>query len=516
MTLTSSFSQKRPPVFSLFEKKPQKKHKTQKRIGIIDIGSNSIRLVIYSGLYRVPDILFNERAICGLGRGLQSTGLLNPEGIVAALETLQRFAVFIRSMAVETLDILATAAVREAKDGSVFVDQVRDIFSHPVRVLTGAEEGRLAAAGVLASLPDAHGVVGDLGGGSLELAVLKKNRVGPVVSLPIGPLRLVDRGDAHQDKIRRLITQELKRADFLKECQGQNFYAIGGAWRVFARLHMAHTEYPLRLLQGYQAPADDIHHLAKLVSQQSQQSLSSIREIPNRRVEVLPYAASIFSIILKRMKPAGVVFASTGLREGCLLDNLPAATMQQDPLESVALEYEKRCGRFGHLGSVLSQWIAPLFSSRTDLERKRLRLAACRFSDMAWQEYSDYRAAQALQRLLWMPLYGLDHPGRAYIALALFIRYGGRTSDTVAEVATSLLSSAEITEAALCGTALRLAYAASGGTKAFLKQSRLVIKKNTLTLKITNTQLSLPRESVSQRLNTVAKIGGYRKALIEG
>ena len=515
MPSISSLSRQFLPVFPLFEKKSQKTDKAQKRVGIIDIGSNSVRLVVYNGLCRVPGVLFNERSICGLGRGLQTTGLLNPQGVVAALETLQRFVAVIRAMTVERLDILATAAVREAKDGAVFVDQVQHIFSHPVRVLTGAEEGRLAAAGVLASFPQASGIAGDLGGGSLELAALENHKVGAVVSLPLGPLQLSDRGAAHHSKIRRFVGKELKNADFLKKYQGQNFYAIGGAWRVFARLHMAHTNYPLRLLQGYQASTRDIHNLVTLISRQSLQSLSGIKEIPSRRIEILPYAASVLSILLKRMKPAAVIFPSTGLREGCLLNTLPETILQQDPLESTALEYEERFGRFGRLGPVLEQWIAPLFSSSVAPEKQRLRLATCRFSDIAWREYPDYRAIQALQRILWMPLYGIDHPGRAYIALALFVRYGGHMSDHAAEGAISLLGSDGATEAALCGAALRLAYSASGGVEAFFKHSRLVVKKGIVKLKITNTQFRLPQDSVSQNLNTVAKIGGYRKAVIE-
>ncbi len=508
-----SLSQQFRPVFPLFEKRSQKQ--AQKRVGIIDIGSNSVRLVIYDGLGRVPGVLFNERSICGLGRGLQTTRLLNPHGVVAALETLQRFVMIIQAMAVERLDILATAAVREAKDGAVFVDRVEQIFSHRVRVLTGAEEGRLAATGVLASCPQASGIAGDLGGGSLELAVLENHKVGAVVSLPIGPLRLADRGDAHQAKIHRLIRKELKKADFLQDHQGQNFYAIGGAWRVFARLHMAHRNYPLRLLQGYQAATRDIDNLVRLISRQSRQSLSGIKGIPSRRVEILPYAASILTIILQRMKPAGVVFPSTGLREGCLLNNLPAAILAQDPLESMALEYEERFGRFGRLGPVLEQWIAPLFGSNVDPEKQRLRLAACCFSDIAWQEYSDYRAVQALQHILWMPLYGIDHPGRAYIALAVFIRYGGQMSDHVASGITSLLGGDGVHQAALCGAALHLAYQASGGIKTFFKQSHLMVEKEVVKLKITDTAFPLPEDTVSQSLNNLAKIGGYHKAVIE-
>ena len=162
-------------------------------VAVIDIGSNSLRLVVYDAPRRAAHTLLNEKVMCGLGRGLERTGRLNPEGVVQAKANLQRFVALARAAGAARIDVLATAAVRDAEDGADFVNDVEKRLSIRVRVLPGAEEGRLSALGVLAGIPDAAGVVGDLGGGSIELAAIGNGRVGSVATLPIGPLRLIER-----------------------------------------------------------------------------------------------------------------------------------------------------------------------------------------------------------------------------------------------------------------------------------------------------------------------------------
>ena len=163
-----------------------------KPVGILDIGSNSIRLCVYDASSRVPVPLFNEKEVCSLALGLEHSGVLNPEGIEPALNTVGRFVALSKAMDVVRLDILATAAVRDAKDGEAFAQTIRDRFDVAVKILSGKEEAHLAAKGVLCGAPFAHGIVCDLGGGSLELVSIDGADFGPHISLPLGLLRLAE------------------------------------------------------------------------------------------------------------------------------------------------------------------------------------------------------------------------------------------------------------------------------------------------------------------------------------
>ncbi len=156
-------------------------------VAVVDIGSNSLRLVVYDGVRRAARIMLNEKVLCGLGRGLSETGRLNQEGVEQARVNLQRFVSLARAIGVSRLDVLATAAVRDADDGREFAAEIERRFGVRVRILAGAEEGRYSALGVLSGIPDAQGFAGDLGGGSVELVPVAKGRAGAGATLPIGP-----------------------------------------------------------------------------------------------------------------------------------------------------------------------------------------------------------------------------------------------------------------------------------------------------------------------------------------
>ncbi len=139
---------------------------------VIDIGSNSVRLVVYRLEGRAIWTVFNEKVLAGLGRDLAKTGRLSPEGVIQTLQALKRFRAVLEAVNPAETFVVATAAAREAKDGQDFIDRVRDETGFVVRVLSGEEEAHYAAVGVLAGAPDADAVVGDLGGASLELVRL--------------------------------------------------------------------------------------------------------------------------------------------------------------------------------------------------------------------------------------------------------------------------------------------------------------------------------------------------------
>jgi exopolyphosphatase / guanosine-5'-triphosphate,3'-diphosphate pyrophosphatase len=474
-----------------------------RHIGVIDIGSNSIRLVVFDGQSRIPHPLFNEKVLCGLGRGLERTGRLNPDGVALALDNLARFATVAKSMDVRELKVVATAAARDAEDGPAFVAEVTRRTKFKVEVLGGGEEARLSALGVLSGIPDADGLSGDLGGGSLELVRIHRGGVAEHDTLPFGPLRLRELADKGRGKLRELIDEHLGALKWLSKAQGRDFYAVGGAWRALARLHMAHTGYPLHIIHHYAIRRAKAEEFLEVVAGLGRESLERLTGAPRRRLESLPLAALVLGRILRRTKPESLVFSAMGLREGCLFDTLKPSLRKLDPLLAACEEVARTNARFPLDGRTLLDWISPVLK-RADAERTRLRLAACDLSDLAWSEHPDYRAEIAFLRVLRMPLTGIDHPGRAFLALTVFTRYDGAAEGEVTRPAWLLLPEDDLREAYLIGLALRLAYTLSGGT-GLLRHAALKVDGATVKLVVPARHRSLLGEAVERRLDAVAR-----------
>jgi exopolyphosphatase / guanosine-5'-triphosphate,3'-diphosphate pyrophosphatase len=382
-----------------------------------------------------------------------------------------------------------------------------------VRVLAGAEEGRYSALGVLAGIPDAQGIAGDLGGGSVELVPLGKARVGAGATLPIGPLRLEKLGDDDK-RLRDAIDKQLQTVPFLDRVDGDaNFYAVGGAWRALARLHMEQTHYPLHIIQAYTLPRRDAENYLDLVARQSRKSLERISTISKKRLEVVPLAARILYRLLRRIEPRALVFSAGGLREGHLYSLLDAAEQRADPLLAACAEDAEVNPRFGLVGEALYAWTAPLFPKEPPA-RQRLRRAAALLSDIAWAEHPDYRAEQALRHALYKPLTGVTHFERAFIALALHARYGGRGSADLA-APLELLDEEALAAARVTGLAFRLGYTISGGVPGCLAGVSLSLTDNAVTLAFAPASVGRFGEAVQRRLDALARALN-RKAEVKG
>jgi len=440
------------------------------RIAVIDVGSNSLRLVVFERLGPSLLPLLNEKVMCALGRGIAASGRLNPEGVELAFSNLQRFVALARALGVDHIAIIATAAVRDASDGPGFVAEAERQCGVPVRVVGGAEEGALSAAGVLAGIPEADGVVGDLGGGSVELVRVDAGRIGETVSLPLGPLRLAELGDSRK-AVAEAIDRALEQAPILRQARGRALYLVGGAWRAIARLHMEQTGYPLHIIHQYtlrRRPADSF---LEIIDRQSRRSLERIATINRRRLEVVPLAAAILRRLIAAARPDRLIFSAYGLREGYAYSLLPADS-RADPLIAACIGIAASQSRARSDGDRLRQWTAPVFPE-LDEPSRRLHRAACWLSDIAWTEHPDYRAEQAFTRSLRMPVGAVAHRERVFIALALHARYGGAIGDPVTAPTRVLLDDAAAAEARALGLALRLAYTLCGGALGLLDQVRL-------------------------------------------
>lgn len=491
----------------------------ESRIAVIDLGSNSLRLVVFERLGDALFPLLNEKVMCALGRGLSASGRLNPEGVALALANLRRFVALARAIGVEHLAVLATAAVRDAADGRAFAAEVERQCRVAVKIIDGGEEARLSAAGVLAGIPLAEGLVGDLGGGSIELIEVGArsggDRIGRGVTLPLGPLRLIELGETPR-AITEAIERTLARVPLLRGAIGGSLYLVGGAARAIARLHMEHSGYPLHIIHHYTLARAEAEAFFDIVARQSKKSLSRITTIAPKRLEVVPIAALVLRRLIAAAAPKRVIFSAFGLREGYAYGYLPHGA---DPLIEACRALARRESRFRPDGDRLLEWTAPLFPILDDSAR-RLHRAACWLSDIAWSEHPDYRAEQAFTRSLRMPFAGVTHAERVFIASVLHSRYGGAADAAVLAPTRPLLDERALGTVRTLGLALRLAYTLCGGTSALLSEVALERDGESVVLEVPANGNLFVGETVQRRLDAVARSLGAngvirRRALAE-
>lgn len=442
--------------------------------GVIDIGSNSVRLVVFDGLRRSPLPLFNETVMCGLGNGLRGSGRLAPDGVRRALDSLERFVSLLDSMGVGTVDAVATAAVRDAEDGRDFVRAARRRCGLKIRVLTGTEEAEYAALGVLSGMPSADGVMGDLGGGSLELVRLDEGRIGEHVTLPLGSLNLGAMAGRSKKRARAMVEEAFAGIPWLGDARGAALYAVGGSWRSLARAHMARSGYPLSVIDHYTLRRQEIADTADVLARQSRTSLARMRGIPHRRIDLLPLASLVMGCLLEAARPRTVAFSASGLREGLAHARLPPRERKKDPLVSACWDIARRAARFPDHALELTSWTRRLFPGETPDER-RLRHAACLLSDIGWRVHPDYRAVHAGAEILRAPGLHATHEERAFLACAVLARYAGARG-ALGDVQ-RLLPAKPLGRARIIGAAVRLGETLSGGVPGIIDRFSLRARK---------------------------------------
>lgn len=484
-------------------------------IGVIDIGSNTVRLVVFGGRRRMPQALFNEKRTCALGAGLETTGRLNPDGVPQALAAIERFVILARAMNVESLEVLATAACRDAADGPAFLAEIERRCGVRVTLLSGEDEARASAQGVLCAVPDADGMVADLGGGSLELITVRDGRSGRFTSLPLGVLRMVEHAGDSRTQAEAFIARRLAGVDFLAEGRGRHLYAVGGAWRALARVLIDQMNYPLHVLDNFTLPAAQARHLIALVASQSRKSLDKVQGVSKKRVPHLPVASLLLLRLIEDIGPDAVVFSVYGMREGQFYAALPEDARGEDPLLSAAALLAEDAGRFPEHALELMDWMDPLFPGEPPRLR-RLRHAACLLGDIFWNEHPDFRAEQAFLRVLRLPFMGIDHCDRAGLALAVYHRYAGEDVLDAVRPALALLDDDRRRRVRVIGAALRLGHTMSGGAPGLLTRTSLSLDGGVLRLSVPGDGALYAREAFSRRLDKLAQeLGAARAEVVE-
>jgi len=474
------------------------------RCAVVDLGSNSVRLVVFEGRGRNPIPIFNEKAVLRLGRGLDATGLLNEDGVAQALTVMNRYYAIVRAMGAAPFEVLATAAVRDARNGPAFVAALEERMPGvPIRVLSGEQEADLSADGVLCGIPAADGILADIGGGSLELVRLLGGRRGDAHTLPLGVIRLAERAASDPIRARALAEIDLATVPWLAEGNGRDLYLVGGAWRALARIHIAQTDYPLNMIHHYMITREEARDLTGVIAAASRRVLERMPGVPRRRVDDLPFAAVVLRRLLRASAVRRVVFSANGLREGWYMRRIPEALRSKDPLLAAGHDLAEHYGRDPTLPPALLAWTDPLFPGETG-ELRRLREAACWMSDIGSHDHPEYRAEQAFFRILRQPGIGLDHHARAFLGMTLALRYEAEPEAPFLATGRALLAPDAIQRATVLGCALRLAYTLSAGTPDLLAGTALRAN-HTLTLRLAEGSGVFAGESVTRRLDRLAQ-----------
>ena len=474
------------------------------RIGVIDIGSNSVRLVIFDVTGRTIRTFFNEKVQAGLGRNLNETGRLHGEGRLAALRALERYGAVMRGQRVMQTYAFATAAVREASDGAEFCAKIRDELGISIRILSGEDEARYAATGVIAMHPETDGISGDLGGSSLELSNISNGYYTGGSTYPLGPLALQADGDAKNGLSGVNVKDLTERVDSVlkdaPEITGSptTFYMVGGAWRAIARIHMELNNYPLRLLQHYQMKAETLLDVCEQIISPGRRVSSLIQEIGNRRAQTLPTTALVLKRVIELGKFENVVTSSYGAREGILFETFSPSLRRTDPLVP-GMRLLMRSEPAGALfGEALAKWIGPVATQTLPL---RLVEAACIVADIGARLHPDHRSYMAFEWILTAPVTGITHAERAMMALAVGCRYERQFRHTASE---SLLNGAQRAKAKALGSLMRLGADYAGRTESLFEHATLKVDGTLLVLDLEAGARNLMSDMVYKRLERAA------------
>lgn len=482
-------------------------------IGVVDIGSNSVRFVIYDGLTRAPTPVFNEKVLCGLGRSVASTQHLGEKSVECAIQALRRFHAIARNLGVKTVRAIATAAVREAVDGGDFISRGQQALGARIEVLSGEKEARLAAFGIMMGFVNADGVAGDLGGGSLELIDISGDKLNEATTLPLGGLRLIDTTKGKPDKAESLAGQTIGEVEWLARGKGRPFYAVGGTWRALAKMYMEQSGYPLRVMHGFVLPTRTVMDFCEsILKAKKVSSLPGAGGISKARRDVLPYGAAVMLQVLKKLAPSEVIFSVFGVREGLLYSLLPAEERRKDPLLTSCAAFAQLRSRSVEHALELCAWTDTLFGPggiEETVEERRMRHAACLLSDIGWRAHPDYRGEQSLNVIAHASLGGIDHPGRMFLALSVYFRHAGSgdaKGDQVSERMKRAVSKRALLRARIIGAAVRAAHMLSIGMPGVIDVTPLSIENDKLVLTIPGAFADLDGERLQRRFGVLATL----------
>lgn len=471
---------------------------------VIDIGSNTVRLVVYSGSRRAPDVWLNEKVSARLGRDLSETGQIPEKASTEALAALARYSCILSDIGVEDVQVVATAAVRDAHNGREFLAAIEKTGLKP-RLLSGEEEAQAAAFGVISAFPGAVGTVADLGGGSLELVKIENDNCHGGTSLPHGTLRLPKLRALGSDAFEKTMRKAMGKVGWAAAHPGP-LYLVGGTWRAFAAYAMHTSKFPLTDPHGFHLDAQNADKIAKQIARMEPAELSAIQGISSSRAAGLPDAAAMLRVMTSELRPEGLIFSSWGLREGLLYQGLRGAVRKQDPFLAAMDNFTLPRGGSATLAAQMAAWTADAAtqpgnaSERGDSER--LRLAATMLALAVARVEPNLRQSHAYQWAINKRWVNLGAAGRAQLAAAM-LAFCGKPS--VPDDLLRLADEASLREAAGWGLAIRLCRRLGAGSQASLMASTLRREGERLVLWIDESRAQLATNPASGDLKTLAQ-----------
>ncbi|WP_425342145.1 Ppx/GppA family phosphatase [Jiella mangrovi] len=481
-------------------------------VGVIDIGSNSVRLVIYEGLARSLTVLFNEKVLSGLGKGLAQTNRLDVQAVESALSALRRFALLARQAGVVDLYPIATAAAREAQNGPEFIAAAEAVLDREIIILTGSGEAEGAAHGVLAGFYRPDGIVGDLGGGSLELIDVTPEGLGVGMTTPLGGLRLRDLSGGDLTKAQSIADSHISASPLAGKGKGRDFFAVGGTWRNLAKLHMEQTSYPLHVMHAYEMPASGVDGFLDAVIKSDPDKLTGISAVSKSRRTLLAYGAVALKSVLRFIEPEKIVLSALGVREGYLYERLSPDIQAEDPLIASARELSLLRSRSPDHARELVDWSRRSFEALgidETPEEERLRVAACLLADIGWRAHPDYRGKQALSIIAHAAMPAVDHRGRAFLGLTNFYRHEGSLDQQHIPELESLVDERLLKRAQILASLFRATYLLTASMPGILDQFKWAQDpRGGFTLVIPPSFADLIGERPDGRLQQFAKVVG--------
>jgi exopolyphosphatase/guanosine-5'-triphosphate,3'-diphosphate pyrophosphatase len=414
-------------------------------------------------------------------------------------------------MKVNSVTSVATAAVRDARDGPAFCDEVQQNSGLHLQVASGEEEAALSAQGVLLGWPRASGIVCDIGGASMELALVEEGRIGTCVTSNLGPLKLRDIAGGPK-AVDAEIKSTIKRLAKLFPKRIPRLFLVGGSWRAIARIDMARRKHPLTVLHSYEMAPKAAVSTAKWIQKKTLEQLLETASASASRLSLLPEASRVLQYLIKSLGPDRITVSSYGLREGVLYGKMSDRLRALDPLLEACRHMEASRARFPGAGDQLFHWLLPLWpeASRT---RLRLLRAACLLHDVSWRAHPDYRPEVSFEAATLANLGGVNHKERVALGVALRHRYKSSFLRPDHQPELSLLDEETYRNAVAMGRAIRLGATLTNDTPGVLAASSIRLEDDLIELTLDGPAMRLQGELVEKRLKELAGSFGCESRL---
>ena len=460
------------------------------KLAIIDIGSNSIRLVIYPQNGKYPFPLFNERINCKLGDGLTFSQKIASQSISKALSAIKRFAYIIKTMSVDHQLIVATAAIRRAKNAKEFLRPAEKILNYKIRTLSAKEEAHYAYLGVLGNMSIDDGLIADLGGGSLELILIKDREKIKSTSIDIGHLSQLSYDE---------INAEISKVEWLTKSEGLTLYGTGGSFRALGSAYIKNYDYPLQLLHGLNFKSEQATTLLDKMSDESEMVIG----IPPGRIDTISTAANIMINLVFASSVKNIMISGTSIRDGLIAELNKENRVSPDKVAYYKVLAKNQ--RFNGMQTRIKRIFKPIFKKIANKDFERVFKISTNLSDIAWDEQPELRGNIASEKILSLPIRDLTHVERVWMANIVYYRYiGTKDKKQINQDVINLLSAKQRRSSFAIGLGLRFLYVFSAGLPKNLDNIKLKIKKNILVCRIVPEARVLMDKECERKLKSFA------------